>query len=70
MHSPRDLSPIQSDSTYPLTEFARRAGLGKQALRTARKQGLKVRRLGNRSYVRGNDFHEFIGTLPLVDSVD
>lgn len=67
MNSTRDLAPIQSGSTYPLNEFARRAGLGKQALRTARRQGLKVRRLGNRSYVRGDDFHEFVGTLTVVD---
>lgn len=64
MPNTRELAPIESGCTYPLDEFARRSGLGRHALREARRKGLKVKRLGGRAYVRGDDFDEFIASLP------
>lgn len=55
-----ELAPIQVGSCYPLSEFSRRTGMGPAALRSARKQGLKVRKIGNRKYVRGADFDAFL----------
>ena len=53
-------SCIQSGVVYPLAEFERITGLKRHAMRQARKQGLRVCRLGNRAYVRGEDFSEFL----------
>jgi len=60
MTRPRDLAPIENGVTYPLTEFQRRTGLGRHALRQARRQGLRVCRMGGRCYVRGEDFNAFL----------
>jgi Helix-turn-helix domain len=46
---------IDANSLYTLSEISRRLGLGKAALRTARRQGLVVRRIGRRSYILGAD---------------
>jgi hypothetical protein len=59
---PRDaLGVILADATYPLPEFQKLTGLGEAALRKARRQGLTVTTIGRRRFVRGADFHEFIG---------
>lgn len=68
MANTRELAPIENGCTYPLDEFQRRSGLGRHALRQARKSGLKVRRLGGRAYVRGEDFNSFLETLPDGDT--
>ena len=59
----RDLAPIQNGVIYPLPEFERRSGLGRHALRQARRKGLKVCRIGGRAYVRGDDFNAFLSSL-------
>lgn len=64
MANSRELAPIENGATYPLDEFQRRSGLGRHAMRQARKDGLKVRRLGGRAYVRGEDFNTFLEQLP------
>jgi len=46
---------IQADCLYTLDEIKSRLGLGTAALRTARRQGLIVKRIGRRGYVRGCD---------------
>jgi hypothetical protein len=53
---------ILADATYPLPEFQRLSGLGEAALRQARRQGLVVTAIGRRRFVRGADFHAFIGS--------
>ncbi|MEX0936881.1 MAG: hypothetical protein WDZ59_03400 [Pirellulales bacterium] len=47
---------ITQGAVYGLNEFKQRTGISDWALRQARRQGLKVRRVGNTSYVRGDDF--------------
>lgn len=63
MANTRELAPIEDGCTYPLDEFARRSGLGRHALRQARRNGLQVIRLGNRAFVRGKDFNEHLGRI-------
>ena len=50
------LEPIVQDAIYPLSTFMLRTGLQKSAIRQMRRQGLIVRRIGRRSYIRGSDF--------------
>jgi hypothetical protein len=57
----QSLGVILADATYPLPEFQRLSGLGEAALRKARGQGLTVTSIGRRRFIRGADFHEFIG---------
>ena len=59
-----NLGVILADATYPLPEFQRLSGLGEAALRQARRQGLVVTAIGRRRFVRGADFHAFIGSRP------
>lgn len=58
------LGVILADATYPLPEFQRLSGLGQAALRQARRQGLVITAIGRRRFVRGADFHAFIGSRP------
>jgi len=58
------LSPIEPGVLYPLPLFKQITGFGNHAMRTARANGLKVRRLGGRAFVHGTDF------LGYVDSLD
>jgi len=50
---------INADSLYTLEEIRARMGLGKHALRTARRDGLIVKRIGRRGFVRGSDVLEW-----------
>lgn len=54
------LSAISNDAVYPQHVFLRMAGLGKHAFAVLRRNGLPTARLGNRVYVRGADFNEFV----------
>lgn len=54
------LGPIESGTVYPLPDFKARSGLGTAALRTARRDGLVVKYIGGRAYIRGEDFLSFI----------
>lgn len=51
---------ISADELYTLPEIQTRLGLGKRALRTARRRGLTVRRIGRRSYVLGRDLMQYV----------
>lgn len=55
---------ITSDSIYRLDEAQARLGLGKQAWRTARREGLPIRCVGRRRYVVGRDVINWIAHQP------
>jgi len=51
---------IEQGDAYPLAEFERLTGFGRHAVRSAKRNGLKVRRAGNRTFVLGDDFIQFL----------
>ena len=61
--TPTAPSPIVPGTVYRLDEFQRVSGLGKAAMRTARRQGLRVRRAGGRAFVHADDFIEYLDRL-------
>lgn len=54
------LEPIEPQKLYPLDAFMRAAGMGKSALRAARRNGLTVKYVGCRAYVKGSDFIDYV----------
>jgi hypothetical protein len=54
-----ELGPIRPGEQYPLELFAQTAGLGRAALREARRRGLKVTYCHGRGYVNGSDWLEY-----------
>ncbi len=52
--------PIQRDTVYPLHSFMSRVGWGEFAMRSARRSGLRVVRMGKSVFVRGEDFIDFL----------
>ena len=54
--------PVEADVLYPLADFKARTGLGEFAMRTARRRGLKVTYAGNRGFVLGRDFLDYLTT--------
>jgi hypothetical protein len=59
---------IRRDAVYALADFLAITRLSDAAMRSARRSGLKVRRLGRRSFVLGEEFATFIaGCCPVVD---
>ena len=57
------LAPISRNEIYPLEVFQKRAGMNSWAMRMARKQGLKIRQVGRRRYVLGEDFYRYLEGL-------
>jgi hypothetical protein len=55
---------IDRNKAYPLSEFGRLAGLNKASLRSARRGGLAVRYVGNRPFVLGSDWLDWLATRP------
>jgi len=51
---------IVDGESYTLREFQRRTHLGNWALRTARRRGLKVCRVGGRAYISGRDWMDYL----------
>ncbi len=51
---------IETSKVYPLPEFKRITGMGTAALREARRRGLIVRRVGLRSFIRGEEFDIYV----------
>lgn len=51
---------ISSSELYSLSEIERRLGLGKDAMRVARRRGLTVHRFGSRGFVDGGELIEFL----------
>ena len=58
--SPSKLGPIAPDVLYPLPELQARSGLGTDAMRTARRQGLLVHYTAGRAFVLGSDFIRYV----------
>ena len=56
----KSLGEICRDRVYPLPVFRRLAGLGKHAFTQLRRQGLSVSKVGNRVFIRGEDFMAFL----------
>ena len=55
----RKAGEVSADCLYTLDEIEARLGLGKKALRTARRDGLMVKRIGRKGFVRGRDLIEW-----------
>tara|TARA_R110002126_G_scaffold271292_2_gene415188 strand:- start:2258 stop:2485 length:228 start_codon:yes stop_codon:yes gene_type:complete len=51
---------IEPQTLYSLEEFKQVSGMGAWALRMARKAGLKMLKIGNRKYVKGQAFIDFL----------
>lgn len=58
------LGAIEAETVYPLSVFSRLVGLDENAMRQARRRGLKVRRVGRRGYVVGRDWLDFVTAEP------
>ena len=56
----RPLQYVREDEIVPLAELDVRLGLGPSAIRMARRQGLKVHRIGRRKFVLGRDLIAFL----------
>lgn len=54
------VGPIEPHVLYPLEDLQARSGMGKTALRSARRAGLRVRYAGNRAFVLGSDFIKWL----------
>ena len=55
---------IDRNKAYPLAEFARQTGLNKASLRSARRAGLAIRYVGNRPFLLGSDWLDWLATRP------
>jgi hypothetical protein len=51
---------IDPQTLYALEEFKQVSGMGDWALRQARRAGLKMLKIGNRKYVKGQAFIDFL----------
>lgn len=51
---------IRTDESYTLSELRRRLGLNDEALRQARRRGLKARKVGRRKYYLGSEVIAFL----------
>lgn len=61
---PIESRAISRDTAYPLAEFARLTGMNKAALRSARRNGLRCRYHGNKAFIVGADFLQWLESLP------
>jgi len=61
-----DPGVVKSDAAYSLAEVKSRFHLGTAALRTARRRGLRVRRIGRRSFILGRDLIEYLDKCATV----
>lgn len=59
---------IDPSILYTLTDFQRLTGLGRWAMRQARRKGLRVRRIGGRAYVLGSDFVAHLDAIQAAES--
>ncbi len=56
----QQLGPIRDDELYPLPVLKQRLGLGDAAMRRLRRDGVKIRRIGNLHCALGREVIEFI----------
>ena len=54
---------IEAGVVYGLDEFKKRSRFGNHAMRTACRNGLKVRYVGGRGFVLGDDFLAYLAGL-------
>ena len=54
------LGEIHDAESYPLPIFQQRTGQGRKGIAQARRQGLRVRKVGRRAYVLGRDWHQYL----------
>lgn len=59
----KNTGAIFCDGIYPLPVFKKLTGLADWALRTARRSGLRMVQVGNRRFVRGSDWFDYLGTI-------
>ena len=59
---------VAADEMYTVREIKRRLGLGLHAMRSARKKGLRVLRIGRCDYVLGADLIKFAEQTNQTDS--
>lgn len=59
---------VQCGVVYPLSDFQRRTGLGDYAMRQARRKGLRVRYVGGRGFVIGDDWIDWLSRQAEEDS--
>lgn len=62
------LSGIEPEILYPISDFMKRTGWGRHAVRAARRNGLVIRRAHNRAYVLGGDFIRYVTEIPMTGS--
>ena len=60
---PAQILPIQ---VYSLADVRALLGVGRDGLRTARRKGLQVRRMGRKSFVIGADLVAYLQSCPVV----
>lgn len=60
------MGAIQADLVYPQHVFCKLLGITRFAIRDMRKRGLKVRKDGRYSVIRGSDYLEYVESLPEV----
>lgn len=53
-------APVIDGAAYTLRQLAHAAGICSKTLRIWQEKGLKVRRIGQRKYVLGSDFLQFL----------
>ena len=51
---------ISAHETYSREEFLRRTGIGDWAFRSVKRRGLRTTKVGNRVFVRGQDWIDFL----------
>lgn len=51
---------IRADALYPVATFMRRLGIGRHSLAALRRRGLKLRSIGQRLYVDGQEAIDFL----------
>ena len=57
---PNSIGVISAQAAYSLDQVKQRLGLGTAAIRTARRRGLVVRRVGRKSFVLGKDLLAYL----------
>jgi hypothetical protein len=55
---------IRADEFYRLDDFKVRTGLNDDAMRKARRKGLKARKIGRRKFIIGAEAIEFLRSCP------
>lgn len=56
----QECGEITSSASYTLSEFSKRTGLKRDAIRAARRDGLRVVYRHNRGYILGRDWLKYI----------